>query len=265
MIFGGGSLLDPFAIPEYPNPAQFGRRDTDGLTQVQTAISNRSRTLIGVTLGQSNICSPCIVGYTVTQPQNHMMSVYDGATYLMQEPLIGISVSLPTNSGVNSRLGDGLIAAGKCDRSIIEAIAVAGTLSADWAPGGVINQRVVAACHRLASVGRVADYIIWHQGEQESGKGGVSAAQYTANVQAVCQTFRSNGQNAPFYVCIATNLNGAYRAQVQQGQENCVSASLNILQGPNTDNLGLSLRQSDGIHFNATGMADFASMLVLVL
>lgn len=263
--FGGGALSDPFAFVEYPSLAQHGRRNTDGLTQVPTAIGNPARTKNGITFGQSNICSPCGTAYVVTQAQNHMMNIYDGATYLTQEPMIGMNDSPVGNSGVNSRLGDSLIATGKCERSIIMPIAIAGTSSADWAPGGVLNARIVAACRRLASVGRIANYIVWHQGENESGLGGVSAAQYTANVQAVCQTFRNNGQSAPFYVCLATNLNGAYRAQTRLGQQNCVSASLNILQGPDTDTLGFSMRQSDGIHFNAAGMDAFASMLTEII
>lgn len=246
-------------ILEMPNTSQYGNNHTAGLDLAPLYVPGGGEVI--VTLGQSNITNSVNADYTPTQSNSFILNVYDGLVYKTKEPLLGCNAYTPGNSNMASRLADKLIAAGKSS-VIIAAIGVGNTSAADWAYGGGCNNRIPHLALALQAAGLKATRILLQNGENESVYGATGMAD---NIRSIVQTFRDFGIDAPFYVAKATNLSGTYRTETRQAQTDVLSDTLGIYAGPDTDTLDTSYRQSDGIHFNATGSDAQAALWQAVL
>jgi hypothetical protein len=120
------------------------------------------------------------------------------------------------------------------------------------------------AIARLAAIGLSPTHILWQQGETDN-LNGTTALAYTTSLQALVQSIRDLGVNAPFFVALGTYISGAASPTVRSGQSASVSAPLNIIQGPDTDTLTGANRMADETHFTETGLDAQADLWIDVL
>jgi Carbohydrate esterase, sialic acid-specific acetylesterase len=220
---------------------------------------DRRRSAVLVTLGQSNAANHG-AGRYVAQHRVDNFNLYDSQCYHAADPLLAAS-----GEGGNfaTRLGDKLIEAELFDRVIIAPIGMGGTIVEQWAEDGLFNRRILALIRRLHDAALAPDYILWHQGEGNSGAGDEHGRQYRRRLLEVVSTFRRYGIDAPFFVALATWCGGPHlNAQnIRAGQRGAVNPLLRIYLGPDTDTIGPEHRR-DACHFDETGL-DLAASLWL--
>jgi hypothetical protein len=236
-------------------------RDTSRKVRTTTRVDgDRARTAILVTLGQSNAANHGSGKY-VAQHRVDNFNLYDGQCYHAADPLLSAS-----GEGGNfaTRLGDKLIEADLFDRVILAPIAMGGTIVEQWAEEGVFNRRILALIKRLHSAALKPDFILWHQGEGNSGLADENGRQYRKNLLEVVGTFRRYGIDAPFLVALATWCGGRPHPNaenIRAGQQGAVNPMLGVYLGPDTDTIGPEHRW-DSCHFSETGL-DLAASLWL--
>jgi hypothetical protein len=189
--------------------------------------------------------------------------------YKTKEPILSCNGSLfgygfPYGNWT-ARLGDLLISAGTFDRVIICNVAAGGTTSLQWAKGGDCNNRLVVAAKRLLAAGLQPTRVLRHQGETDASSGAFTAAEVTANIWSEVDTLRDNGITARVMVSHvayyrASSVGTADYLAVRQGQSDAVDATRDIILGPDTDTLGSAFRQSDDLHWSASGAAAVADL-----
>jgi hypothetical protein len=224
----------------------------------------RSRTAVIVTLGQSNAANHGVGNY-VASGQVDNFNLYDGRCYHAADPLLGASGS---DANFATRLGDILIRRGRFDRVILAPIAQGGTKVEQWADGGLFNRRIIALARRLYDAHLTPDFILWHQGEANLDATDLGGRLYRKNLLEVVRTFREFGIDAPFYVALATTCGAPSpnAANVRAGQRGAVDAKISTFLGPDTDTLGLELRDPQSTcHFNEVGLARHAEMWAEVI
>jgi Carbohydrate esterase, sialic acid-specific acetylesterase len=234
-------------------------RDTARKQQSSLTIDGaRDRTAVIVILGQSNAANHGAGCYAAKHRVDNF-NLYDGRCYHAADPLLGASGE---EGNFATRLGDKLIEAELFDRIILAPIAMGGTTVEQWADEGMFNRRILALIRRLYDASLATDFILWHQGEGNSGVGDVNGRQYRKNLLEVVGTFRRYGINAPFFVALATwcgDLPHPNAVNIRGGQKATVDPTAGIYLGPDTDMIGVQHRW-DKCHFNETGL-DLAASL----
>ena len=234
--------------------------DTSGKTPAACQADDATKTLVVITLGQSNAANTGAVKFT---PVHRVLNfnLYDGRCYLAADPLLGAS-----NDGGNfaTRLGDMLIARGITDRVILAPIAMGGTSVEQWAYEGVFNNRIRTLIRRLHDAKLAPDYILWHQGEGNFGLLDYGGRQYRKNLLEVVYTFRQYGIAAPFFIALATRCGAPHPnpEAVRAGQRSAVNAQIGTFLGPDTDLIGPEHRydlchmRESGLELHARAWAD---------
>lgn len=255
-----GGITDPYALSVngLAFPPHF---DLTGKTKVDPRIDPLERTLVIITLGQSNAANHNSGSYSPDAAVNNI-SIENGGIYVAVEPLLGCTGPLnrygtttvyTSSSNFATRLADKLIDGDYCDRPILVPIAVADASIGDWAPGGPCNHRIGVAVARLAALGYsdLDTIILQCQGEKDNNLG-TSAGDYETRCLAAIETFRDLGVDAPYFVSqTSRNGSGLTSADVRAGQAAVVD-DITVFAGPDTDSLDGTYRY-DGVHFNATG------------
>jgi Carbohydrate esterase, sialic acid-specific acetylesterase len=236
-------------------------RDTTGKQQSPLTIDGpRDRTAVIIILGQSNAANHG-AGCYVAKHRVDNFNLYDGRCYHAADPLLGASGE---EGNFATRLGDKLVEAGLFDRVILAPIAMGGTTVEQWADEGMFNRRILALVRRFHDAGLATDFILWHQGEGNSGMGDAHGRQYRKNLLEVVGTFRRYGVNAPFFVALATRCGDdphPNAVNIRDGQQGAVDPMAGIYLGPDTDTIGIEHRW-DKCHFSGTGL-DLAASLWL--
>jgi len=218
-----------------------------------------------VVLGQSNATNEASIGsYVARNGGCRTIDMRDGAITVAADPVVPYVVGNFGGSFM-PRLCDLLIATGRWSKIILAPIAVGGTYSADWAPGGTENPRIGEISGRLSAAGIETGMILWQHGEGDANVTTVTQAQYVANVRGVQQTFHRTGIDAPFFVPRETICNIAPITQpvnskaIGAAQAQLVD-NVTFFAGPDFDTLDSTFRE-DGCHFNGTtGTPTVASM-----
>ena len=216
-----------------------------------------ARTAVIVTLGQSNAANHGAGLYTAANRVDNF-NIYDGHCYHAADPLLGA-----TGEGGNfaTRLGDKLIEAKLFDRVVLAPIAMGGTSVEQWAEDGLFNRRILALIRRLDDAALRPDFILWHQGEGNSGAGDEGGRQYRRHLLEVVSTFRRYGIDAPFFVALATWCGGPHlnAENIRAGQRGAVNPMLGVYLGPDMDTIGPEHRY-DLCHFSENGLDMAASL-----
>jgi len=231
-------------------------RDVSGRAAMPCSVAGRTAVII--VLGQSNSANHGLARTTSKHSVDNF-NLYDGRCYHATDPLLGAS-----GDGGNfaTRLGDLLIEGGPFDHVIIAPIGMGGTRVDQWAKEGMFNRRIAALIRRLYEAGLSPNFILWHQGEGESGVGDIGGRQYRKNLLEVVQTFRQFGIGAPFFVALATRCGGGHpnAKNIRDGQRSTANGVLGIYLGPDTDELGSEYRDPEGCHFTEQGLAAHAEL-----
>ncbi len=134
-----------------------------------------------------------------------------------------------------------------------------GTTVEQWQPGGTLYPRLRDALVALGPAGARA--VLWHQGESDAA-GGTSTAVYAARLQAIIRQSRLDaGYDVPWGIARVGFVPGLAQPPIDAvvaGQNAVVAAGGgrgDIFAGPTTDDLVGPAWRSDGIHFNAQGLA----------
>lgn len=134
-----------------------------------------------------------------------------------------------------------------------------GTTVEQWQPGGTLYPRLRDALVALGPAGARA--VLWHQGESDAA-GGTSTAVYAARLQAIIRQSRLDaGYDVPWGIARVGFVPGLAQPPIDAvvaGQNAVVAAGGgrgDIFAGPTTDDLVGPTWRSDGIHFNAQGLA----------
>jgi hypothetical protein len=180
------------------------------------------------------------------------LSVLDSNIVPLCDPILNV----PSDGGsVWTRLAQTIVAAsGK--RPLFCSIAVPGCSIRRFAPGGNLHARLHYA--RDAFPKPPTHILLWI-GERDAELG-TPPEKFQANVEALIQSLRSFGWEAPIYIAQSTFRNGTSDSVIRTAQlpEN-YGKELGVFAGPDTDTLSLEYRY-DGIHFNEAGLKSAAEM-----
>lgn len=252
---------DPYRLFPIPVIADgIGATNIPGRIRVSPRIQRDEKTLIIATIGQSNIANS-VEWQTQGKhaPSNadkvQNFNFINGGLYLAQDALMGCH-----GDGANMAtwLGDFLVDRDLCSRAIFAPIAVSSSHSSQWAIGGDCNHRIHVLARRFLSVGYRPDFIIWHQGEADSG----CATEVTrTNMQSMVDTVRAVGFSCPMFICQTSwTEDGRLHDAPRAAQRAIVDNNNGIYLGADTDVLGSEYRP-DNQHFSREGAAVFAEAM----
>ena len=256
--------------------------DPTGRERVSCA--NIPRTALAVILiaGQSNASNsvPADANGKHYSTQNPVFSlnIGDGKCYVAKNPLLGTDSRLDANNQPSGQsfalpLASALIDAGLYERVLLVPIAVSGTLIEQWipspprTPGASLFNRFVSATNYLKGVGLTPTFVLWHQGEGNSGplqahaKRGTlttdleraTTLSWMRNFLHIVAALRGMGVDAPVFVAKATICGGAEPgAIIRKAQGGVADPAARIFPGPDTDAIDFALRH-DGCHFSHEG------------
>lgn len=218
------------------------------------AIPHSNRTAVLLIFGQSNSTNLGAVPYTPSG-RVYEMNFFTGRCFVAADPLLGAS---GTGGSFASRLADQLINAGMFSDVLLVSTGVGGTYIEDWAPGGIHHRRILVAIRRLADAGFHPTFLLWHQGEGNTGINGNPEA-YKGNFLDMLNAIRTHSVMAPVFVPLVSICGGLADPNVRKAQMELASPKLGIYPGPDTDTLGLTKRY-DRCHFSGEGLDLHAQM-----
>jgi hypothetical protein len=272
------SLPDPFKMGEYngcsgPWNCNTGYADTGAKTLRNQTINTGIRNLVLIMAGQSlreAVAPTAFTPSNATAIDN--LNPYDGAVYAWADPPLGSAYANNSIAGsgvghIGGRIADSLIANSRFDRVILVPIAIGSSSVAQWASGGVLQNRLCAAYKRVVARGfgpqtNVTVAIEWGQGESD---GAMSQANYTANLNSVISNVQACGFSGRFFVAVETWNGTAVVTAIQNAQAAVVNGTTVFASG-NIDTIGCGSRlAADCIHLNDAGMATAAGLIVTAM
>lgn len=271
----GGASVDPFFL-SFPPGTSGVYRDTKlvALSGNGQTVNPAVRNLILIVAGQSNVGNVTPSTYTPSNPTKlDQLSVYDGAIRVASDPLIGCFGALALGNPY-LRVADTLVTNNKFDRVILVPIGIGGTMVADHAPGGFLQDLFPVAMRRIAANGIVAGAnvtiaAIWGQGEYDSLNGTTQVA-YTNSLNAYIAASRSAGFSGIWFINVETlwtttsaPVQAAQAAVVNHGAGVWACANADALVGPTTCG-GVDCR-SDGVHWSNAGGVFIAAAVVTAM
>ncbi len=222
-----------------------------------------------IVAGEGNVGTMTSDKYTPSNPTRVFnINVYDGATYIADDPWLGASTSCGpaypggfegcNTGGWVGQLADAIIAGPHAVNNVfILPIAVYGSTIADW-DTGVLTNRIAVAIMRLRSIYSSPDgcsggpcplniYLLWGQGESDHG---IAQATYQTALTNIITTARAVlpsgiGQIMPVFVAQQSWLTGATDANIRAAQAAVIDTPSAIYAGPDADTLGATFRQAD--------------------
>lgn len=141
-------------------------------------------------------------------------------------------------------------------------VGVGSTTVSYWTPSGKGFQRLKRALHLLGPHGCRA--VLWHQGESDSIIGTSADAYASMLEETIVQSRRDAGWDVPWGIALASfhpkqEATAAKQAAVVAGQKQVIARVAGVFQGPETDSFHTRGMLSDGVHFNAQGLATHAA------
>lgn len=253
-MFALGSMKDPFYFSDYPGPAFQKLPGSKIIHDPRLVAGDRNCNMIIVGQSQATNVTAATIYTPVNAAKVDNLSIHDGGVYRAVDPLLGCS---GLNGNYATRLGDKMIAGGFADRSMLTPVAIDGTSSEQWAPGGILHDRLLAACNRNRAHGWPQPIFIWQQGEQDAALG-TSRDVYGARLKAIIASVRGEGFSGNWFIGKSTYLSGVTSPTIRAAYDDVVNGT-NILPGADTDSIPAEYR-FDGTHFNDVG-SDMAASL----
>lgn len=283
-----GSVPNPYELPLHkdgsgtPMP---GYNGTTGLTRRSSAIDPTKKTLVLVTVGQSNLQNIAPTNFIPTnEAKIDNFNIHDTALYAIGPAgLLGCSstsLGAPYGNGnVAGRIADTLITNAKFDRVILVPIAIGGTDIRFWAPGlsdsptggpsplSDLSSRFPIALRMLAARGitpstpGVTFAAVWGQGEAQIASPLTQAAYQTYLTSYMDFVDAAGFAGGRWFIMQQTWNGGATSAPVRAAQL-AVCTGGTRFTGGDADALNSSNRLADNIHFSDAGMAVYASLIV---
>jgi hypothetical protein len=256
--------------------------DPTGREEVSCTGIPRGGLAVILIAGQSNAAnsarSDADGRYFSTARPVYNLNIGDGKCYVAKNPLLGSDAALdasgkPIGQSFALPLASALIDGGLYERVLLVPIAVSGTLIEQWipspprTPGAAFFNRFLAAIDLLERTGLRPTFILWHQGEGNSGAptaldlsssltpdlARATTLSWMRNLFHIVAALRDRGVTAPIFVAKATVCGHPKpSAHIRQAQASVVDPAWRILPGPDTDMIGQALR-SDGCHFSHEG------------
>ncbi len=221
------------------------------------SVLSGKKTFVLLTLGQSNAANH---GETKRRSVESVFAFDKSKLYDAEDPLPGATGD---GGSVWTRLGDRIVAAGKCDAVVLIALGVTGSAVSEWAPGGVHNVALRAAIADAERAGLSLSHVLWHQGETDVVRG-TSKVDYERAFLSLVADLRSARVTAPIYVAVATHYSlphsGTSVAAIQDAQRELgLRHSDGLFAGADTDVIGNRDRY-DGTHFSNEGLKRAADL-----
>jgi hypothetical protein len=228
-------------------------------------IRAKKNPMIALVFGQANSANHGEPKQSQMTAQHDVFCLNNGKLTKCIDPLPGASGA---DGSVWTRLGGRIIDEGSSieggpyDAVVFIPIGEAASEIARWAPGpaGDLHQRILNAALMVRPHDLEITHLLWHQGESDAGRTG--RADYKARFEAMLESIRENGIDAPIYVSVASR---CYFTppdpEIQLAQCELVDPAKGIFPGPNTDNLGNNFRY-DGCHFSNAGLEEFARLWI---
>lgn len=220
-----------------------------------------------VTAGQSN--AGCF-GDPAQTPTNDRVSAYTILSSSWQfavDPQPNNSGFVGTDGSAWPILGSMLVESNQVPVGFI-GLAYGSTAVADWSPGTPNYQNLTNVLVRFGTNGVRA--VLWHQGESDS-LAATSAATYSQQLSNIILLSRNAaGWSVPWGIAEVSYhpaSTPAAEEPVAAGHRQVAFSTTNCFLGPRTDDFHMEgeVNLSDGVHFNATGLADHAQQWANVL
>lgn len=208
-----------------------------------------------VFVGQSNAANHGSARVHVDGPDR---AWHEGQSYLLQDPIPGCS-------GIGGSVGVRLAAMGKppaLDAWLVACVAQGSTSIADWQPPSGLFEDAAREVRELSSRGHGPHWIIIHQGETDAWRN-TDSSTYESGLRTLIGSLSELAPNARFLLCqtSVTTEPTEIHPGIRKAQENVWSSLPQVWAGVDTDSLPRGLRSADGVHFNASGLTTFASLL----
>jgi len=268
VAIGAASAVDPYVLNSvFPGVGAVDRyNEYPSRTQVAPALVGGETTRCILTLGDSHSANCAPSTYTATQARNHNLNVSNGGVYLLAGPLLGPSNGkvAPLIAGWNERLGDAMIVAGRCARSIMCGIGYGSTKVSDWAVGGAFNRDIGVACERFRRNGFTVDAVIWHAGPNDDAAG-TTQASYATSLTSVINTIRGFLATTPILVTLCSN-SVTPNVGIRAAQAGVWNSSAKIFAGIDEDGYSaINFQAPLPNHPSDTGCNNFATDYVTAL
>jgi lysophospholipase L1-like esterase len=143
-------------------------------------------------------------------------------------------------------------------------IAVGGSSSAAWAPGGDCFGRIEKTVMELKRIEMPITHVFWVQGETDCQAGTVPE-HYQRNVRSMVAALRAMNVRAPVFIATTTYYKHKTCPALQQAQRGLASEENRIHRGADLDSLIGAAYRFDGTHFNEEGLQAAADLWVAVL
>ena len=182
---------------------------------------------------------------------------HEGSFLPAHDPIPGASGG---SGSVWTRFGAKAISSGLCKEVVFVNVAHGDTAVADWAPGGAFHFRLVTALRKARDTGVEFTHVVWFQGERDTLVR-TAEADYADRLGRVIAWLRTQGIDAPVFVCRTSRRGDRTSDSVRRAQDSVVDPRRNVFAGPDSDMLGPEMR-TDGTQLNADGQEAFADMLV---
>jgi hypothetical protein len=256
--------------------------DPTGREEVSCNGIPRAGLAVIIIAGQSNASNsarPDADGrYFSTARPIYNLNIGDGKCYVAKNPLLGSDAMLDANGKPMGQsfalpVASALIEGGHYERVLLVPIAVSGSLIEQWTPspprtpGAAFFNRFVAAIDLLERTGLRPTFILWHQGEGNSGfptalnskssltpdLARATTLSWMRNLFHIVAALRERGVGAPIFVAKATICGHPEPgADIRRAQASVVDPAWKIFPGPDTDAIAHDLRP-DRCHFSHKG------------
>jgi Carbohydrate esterase, sialic acid-specific acetylesterase len=207
--------------------------------------------MVIMTFGQSTCTNEGdLRGLYVPTEKVFNFNFLDGKCYVAKDPLLGTT---RYRANWATRLGDMIIQQGYANVVILVPIAYSGTFIADWAPGGIMQRRLLHAVRQVHATGLRMSMALWQQGEAEAQISPDGEA-YFRQFIAMVKWLRADAKMfAPIYVAQCTRSHMGCMETIREAQRRVVNTDLGIYSGPDIDAIGPEHR-IDNVHFTKSGL-----------
>lgn len=256
LALANGSAPDPYVINSLA-PASNGYNVVNEKTQVHPDTCTGTKFHF-IVFGQSNSANPLSAArYTPSNSGVLNFNLLSGGLYRGADSLLGAGGG---GGGWPSRVADQLITNSKANCIVINTFGIGGTSIAQWASGGILNNRITVAVQRSATVLPITFnrcMVLIDIGETDNALG-TSQAAFSAGLSSVRSTLTSAGAGCPIFIALASLNSGSTSSAVRAAQSAEID-NVNVFPLGDFDTIGCSDRVGC-TDMTASGMAAAASI-----